>query len=171
VQLADRDYIFFEYTPKETSASVRAIFQGYAGYLQLDAKSVYDVLFRPPDVDDPDDGCIRQEVGCWSHSRRKYWEAALAKQRPAREALVRIGKISEVDARLCKGNPPTKIKALRDQHLRPLVLEFLDFAAEQYELCKHERGCAYSLRILRASTRRAHTLPRRRTAAPRQQPV
>lgn len=143
VQLADRDYIFFEYTPKETSASVRAMFQGFSGYLQLDAKSVYDVLFRPPDVDDPDDdGCIRHEVGCWSHARRKYWEAALAKQRPAREALVRIGKIFEVDARLCKGNPPTKVKALRDQHLRPLVLEFLDFATEQYELCKHERGSA-----------------------------
>jgi transposase len=141
VQLADRDYIFFEYTPKETSASVRAMFQGFSGYLQLDAKSVYDVLFRPPEADDPDnDGCTRHEVGCWSHSRRKFWEAALAKQRPAREALVRIGKIFETDARLSKGNPPTNIKALRDKHLRPLVLEFLDFATEQYELCKHERG-------------------------------
>jgi transposase len=78
VQLADRDYIFFEYTPKETSASVRAMFQGFSGYLQLDAKSVYDVLFRPPDVDDPDnDGCTRHEVGCWSHARRKHWEAVL----------------------------------------------------------------------------------------------
>jgi transposase len=140
-QLADRDAIFFEYTPKETSDNVRAMFKGFTGYMQLDAKSVYDVLFRVPEPDDPDDdGCTRLEVACWAHSRRKFWEAALAKQRPAREALVRIGKIYELDEKFRKGHPPSKIKALRDQHVRPLVLEFLDFAEEQYGLCKHERG-------------------------------
>lgn len=141
VMIADRDHIFFEFTPKETSESVRAMFKGFAGYLQADAKSVYDVLFRPPERGDPDDdGCTRIEVGCWSHARRKYWEAALAKQSVAREALVRIGKLFELDERYRKGNPPSKIKELRQRHLKPLVHEFLAFATEQYERCKNERG-------------------------------
>ena len=141
VRIADRDHILFSYTAKHDSATVRAMFKGYEGYLQLDAASIYDVLFRPPDPDDPDsDGCIRIEVACWSHARRKYWEAALAKERVAREALVRIGKIFELDARFRKGNPPSKIKKLRHQHLRPLVEELLDFAQAEYEKVKNQRG-------------------------------
>lgn len=79
VQIADRDHIFFEFTPKETSANVRAMFRGFDGYLQADAKSVYDVLFRPPKPDDPDDdGCTRVEVSCWSHypEWNSIWRAA-----------------------------------------------------------------------------------------------
>lgn len=141
VQIADRDHIFFEFTPKETSQNVRAMFKGFAGYLQADAKSVYDVLFRPPERGDPDDdGCTRIEVGCWAHARRKFWEAALAKQTVAREALVRIGKLFELDERFRKGSPPSKVKELRQRHLKPLVHEFIAFATTQYESCKNERG-------------------------------
>jgi len=66
--------------------------------------------------------------------------SALAKERVAREALVRIGKIFELDARFRKGNPPSKIKKLRHQHLRPLVEELLDFAQAEYEKVKNQRG-------------------------------
>jgi len=36
VHIADRDHVFFEYTPKETSAAVAAMFRGYSGYLQAE---------------------------------------------------------------------------------------------------------------------------------------
>lgn len=140
VQIGDRDHILFEYTAKHTTESVRALFQGFEGYVQADAASVYDALFRPND-DEADDGCTRVEVACWSHSRRKYWEAALAKERVACEALVRIGKIFEVDADIQKGRPPpSKIKTLRQKHLAPLVDEFLAFAAAAYERVKDKRS-------------------------------
>lgn len=140
VLLADRDHIFFEFKAKETSTEVRAMFRGYEGYLQVDAKSVYDVLFRDPDPDDSeDDGCIRIECGCWSHARRKYWEAAFGGDIVAREALVRIGRIFELDAEYRK-NPPATIKLLRDRHLRPHVVAFLEFAAVEYARVKQERG-------------------------------
>ena len=45
VLIADRDHIFFEYTPKETSPVVAEMFRGYSGYIQADAKSVYDIRF------------------------------------------------------------------------------------------------------------------------------
>lgn len=138
VQIADRDHIFFEFADRHTTKNVRAMFKGFDGYVQADASSVYDALFRPAKADD--DGCIRTEVGCWSHVRRKYWEAALAKQSVAREALVRIGKIFEFDASFRKGNPPSKVKKLRQAHLRPLVDEFLEFARVQFDEVKDERG-------------------------------
>jgi hypothetical protein len=72
VQIADADHIFFEYLAKETSAAIGERFRGFSGYVQADAKSVYDLLFRPPsERPPPDDGepdlAERKEVGCWSH--------------------------------------------------------------------------------------------------------
>ncbi len=48
VQIADGDHVFFEYAAKETSAAVGEMFRGFTGYIQADAKSVYDFLYRPP---------------------------------------------------------------------------------------------------------------------------
>jgi transposase len=144
VQIADRDHIFFEFTPKHTSRAVRALFKGFEGYVQADAANVYDALFRPSGDDDPDDdGCERREVGCWSHARRKYWEAAFAKEPVARVALLRIGKIFELDARLRgkrKRRPPSQIARLRREHLSPLVEEFLAFAEAEYAKVEGRRG-------------------------------
>jgi transposase len=71
VQIADADHVFFEYVPRETSAAVGELFRGFTGYVQADAKSVYDLLFKPPGERPPDDGepdlGERHEVGCWSH--------------------------------------------------------------------------------------------------------
>lgn len=157
VRIADRDHIAFDFVERHNTKTVRAMFKGYQGYIQADASSVYNALFRPAESGDPeDDGCVRVEVACWSHARRKYWEAALAKQKVAREALVRIGKIFELDARFRKGNPPSKIKKLRSRHLRPLVEDFLEFAAAEYEKVKSERGSLRS--ALGYSVRQADAL-------------
>lgn len=141
VLVADRDHVFFEYTSKENSRVVAEMFRGYSGYVQADAKSVYDVLFRepeerPPDGDDPG---TRQEVGCWSHARRGFWEATAAKSIVAREGLARIGRIFEVDGRF-RGKPPSEIDRLRQLHLRPHLEEFFKWATVQYELVREERG-------------------------------
>jgi hypothetical protein len=66
VHIADRDHVFFEYTPKETSISIEEMFRGYSGYIQADAKSVYDVLFREPEKPPEGGSDKRLEVGCWS---------------------------------------------------------------------------------------------------------
>ena len=141
VRIADRDHILFDYRDKHTSLVVRAMFKGFERYIQADAASVYDALFRPSEDDDSDDGKQCREVGCWSHARRKFWEAAFAKEPVAREALLRIGKLFEVDAKLRgKRRPPSMIAKLRDEHLRPLVEEFLAFAEREYERVKDRRG-------------------------------
>jgi transposase len=138
VHIADRDHVFFDYTPHETSKAVAEMFRGYSGYVQADAKSVYDILFRkekPPD----DDGAVRHEVGCWAHSRRKFWEAAMAKSTVAREGLARIRRIYELDAGWRK-KPPADIKRLRDVYLRPHAEAFFLWAEHEFQHVLQERG-------------------------------
>jgi transposase len=140
VLIADREHIFFEYTPKETSRVVAEMFKGYSGYIQADAKSVYDVLFRAPEEKPPDgDEAVRHEVGCWSHARTKFWEATWAKSVVAREGLARIGRLFEVDAGFRK-KPPSEIARLRERHLRPHMEAFFIWAKEQYEVVGEQRG-------------------------------
>jgi transposase len=144
VQIADADHVFFEYLPRETSAAIGELFRGFSGYVLADAKSVYDLLYRPPEQrPPPDDGepdlGVRTEVGCWAHARRKFWEAAIAKNGVAREALLRIKRIFDAD-RALRGKPPDERKALRDIHVRPHVEAFLAWAALEYEAVKDRRG-------------------------------
>lgn len=147
VQVADKDHVFFEYTPKETSAAVGEMFKGFSGYVQADAKSVYDILFRyiPEDEDEPPDKPTvegrRQEVACWVHGRRGFWEAAIAKDVIGREGLARIARIFELDASWAD-RPPADIKRLRDAHLRPHVNAFLEWAGAEYEKVRQQRGLA-----------------------------
>ncbi len=145
VRIADHDHVLFDYVPRHTGAAVYGLFKGFEGYIQADASSIYDLLFRSEeewrDDDLEHDGCSRVEVGCWSHTRRKYWEAAMAKSEVARAALLRIGKIYDTDEKLHRGRPPpSKLKRLRQQHLQPLVEEFLSFAQAAFEKVKGERG-------------------------------
>lgn len=141
VQIADRDAVFFEYAERETSAAVREMFRGFAGYVQADAKSVFDVLFREPtELPDPDDPAERKEVGCLGHARRYFWEAAaVAKEPVAREALFRLSRIFDMDAQW-KGEPPAKRKLLRQQFLAPELDLFFAFVHAEWPKVEHQRG-------------------------------
>lgn len=141
VQIADRDAVFFEYTERETSAAVLEMFRGFAGYVQADAKNVFDVLFREPDVPpEPDDPDERKEVGCLAHARRYFWEAAAVGKEPvAREGLMRLRRIFEMDARW-KGEPPARRKVLRAQFLAPELDAFFELVHAEWEKAKHRRG-------------------------------
>jgi hypothetical protein len=143
VQIADADHVFFEFTPEETSEVVHRMFAGYTGFVQADAKSVFDILFRVVEErdrtdDDRDVACT--EVACWSHSRTKFWEAAVATQDPvAREALARIMRMFHLDA-MWKSRLPDVRKDLRDRYLRTHVESFFAFVEEAFAEAQHRRG-------------------------------
>jgi hypothetical protein len=141
VLIADRDHVLFDYTAKEDSAFVEQMLAGYSGYVQADAKSVYDVLFREPEKP-PDDGKEpehRSEVGCWAHARRKFWEATCAKSEIAREGLARIARIFDLES-TWRADPPDVILRLRNQHLRPHIEAFFAWAGVEYEKVRDQRG-------------------------------
>jgi transposase len=51
--------VVYDYTPTRARAGPAKFLQGYTGYLQADAYSVYDAFFKP------ERGMT--EVGCWMH--------------------------------------------------------------------------------------------------------
>ncbi len=147
VMIADRDHIVFEYLEKENGPAIYDRFRGFEGYVQADAKAVFNLLFadaaelaqKAPEL--VHDGLERVEVGCWYHCRRRFWEAAVAKDPIGREGLVRLGRIFELDGSW-HDKPPSEIKRLREQHLRPHVESFLSWVDEQRPLFKDQRGVA-----------------------------
>lgn len=147
VQIADADHVFFEFTPEETSPVVHRMFAGYTGFVQADAKSVFDVLFRVaedrarPLVEGlPNRKAACTEVACWSHARTKLWETAVATQDVvAREALARIMRMFHLDA-MWKNRLPDVRKDLRDRYLRAHVTSFFAFVEEAFVEAQHRRG-------------------------------
>jgi transposase/outer membrane murein-binding lipoprotein Lpp len=145
VQIADRDHVFFEFTPRETSAAVGEMFRGFSGYVQADAKSVFDILFRESQDGQRPLGPelrpeVRWEVACWTHARRGLWEAAIATKSPvAREGLYRIRRLYQLDESW-RTKAPDEIKRLRNLHCRPLLDAFFPWAQAEYDKVKGVRG-------------------------------
>jgi transposase len=139
VVLADRDHVFFEYQPKHTSAAVCEMFRGFGGYIQADAHVIYDAIFRGEarahDGDKPP-----LEVGCWSHCRRKLWEAGVvAKDPTAREALLRMHRLFDHEEQWAPLAPAQR-HARRQLVSRPIVDDFFAWAQVQYDRVKDTRG-------------------------------
>src|SRR5690606_13448607 len=64
-----------------------------------------------------------KEVACWSHCRRGFWEATVAKDPVAREGLARIGRIFTLEERWGDRSPAEKLR-LRAEYARPHVEAF-----------------------------------------------
>lgn len=145
--IADRDHVLFDYTPREDSKAVMRMFRGFAGYVQADAKSVFNILFRGPDEkppdDDPDlapDGAERKEVACWSHARRGFYDCAVtSKSIVAREALLRIHRLFEHEEKWRKLAPAQR-KVMRDCMSRPELVDLFDWADAEYRKVQDQRG-------------------------------
>ena len=59
--------VYFEFTPSQSRDGPNAFFEGYTGYVQVDAHSSFDDLFQ--------EGTGMTEVGCHAHARRKFDQA------------------------------------------------------------------------------------------------
>jgi transposase len=138
VVLADKDHVFFEYQPKHTSAAVCTMFKGFGGYIQADAHCIYDALFRGDAVDEgekPPD-----EVACWSHARRRMWEAAVAvKDASAREGLLRIRALFKLEEDWADLAPKQRHER-RQRVSRPMLDDFFAWAEGVFERVRGVRG-------------------------------
>ncbi|WP_438010389.1 IS66 family transposase [Sorangium sp. So ce321] len=142
VVLADKDHVFFEYQPKHTSAAVCEMFRGFSRYIQADAHAIYDALFRgTPPRGGAADGERRPpptEVGCWSHCRTNFWEAAVCKHELGVDGLRRINALFAADRALAD-LAPVQRKVRRDAVVRPLVDAFFAWARAEHARPR-ERG-------------------------------
>ena len=137
VVLADKKHIFFEYQPKHTSAVVCEMFRGFSGYIQADAHAIYDALFRGDAVDNESTPPL--EVACWSHARRRFWEAAVCGFAVGREGLWRIRRLYELDQAWSELPPAARLQK-RKSVLAPFVDEFFEWVWTQNDLSSQERG-------------------------------
>jgi transposase len=65
--------VLFEYQPTRAAEHPRRFLKGFSGYLHVDGYAAYEGL---PGV---------TLCGCWSHARRKFWEAVNVLPAPARK--------------------------------------------------------------------------------------
>lgn len=139
VVLADRDHVFFEYKRKHNSDAVCEMFRGFAGYILADAHCIYDALFRGDARLSPDDK-PPDEVACWSHCRRHFWEAAIATKDPlALEGLMRIRLLFQLEERWSSLPPQSRLHR-RQLAARALVDEFFVWAEAQFARVRQTRG-------------------------------
>jgi len=99
----------YEYHPTRAAYNAKAFLQGYSGYLQTDGYEGYDCAVK----DMP--GIIH--VGCFAHSRRRFFEAAKigGQGEAAAEALEYIRKLYHIEKEL--RNEKDKLKQTYDAFL------------------------------------------------------
>ena len=77
----------YDYTPHRKQTRPYEFLKGFSGYMQADAYSGYNVIYRQ---------CTVTEVGCWAHARR-YFEAVSGESTKAQEALATIAGLYDVE--------------------------------------------------------------------------
>jgi len=124
VQIGDGDnhFLVYDYTPDRSGAGPERVFKGFEGYLQADAYSAYDALFK---------GGRIVEVGCWMHARRKFYDARTSDPTRSHLMLAWIVGLYEVEeqAKKARKKHPDWDDAtwhayrhdLRSKHSRPIL--------------------------------------------------
>jgi transposase len=114
-------YTVYDYTPDHSSAGPEGIFKDFKGYLQADAYSAYDGLYKSGEI---------VEVGCMMHARRKFYEARTSDAERSHQALAWISLLYKVE-REAKEREPTDHEAfvalrhkLRGERSRPIFDQF-----------------------------------------------
>jgi transposase len=123
VSIGDHDhpYAVYTYTPDRSATGPETIFKDFKGYLQADAYSAYDGLYKSGEI---------VEVGCMMHARRKFYEARTSDPRRSHQALAWISLLYDVE-RDAKEREPTDYEAfaalrhkLRGERSRPIFDKF-----------------------------------------------
>ncbi len=117
--------IVYDYTPTRGRAGPAKFLEGYTGYLQADAYSVYDAFFKPTR------GLV--EVGCMMHARRYFFKALESDQSHMGMVLHLIARLYEVENR-ARGLTGEQRLALRKRLSAPVgekLKKYLDTLREE----------------------------------------
>ncbi len=76
-------YSVYDFTTSRSRDGPASFLQGYSGYLHADAYTGYDAIFL-------DERSNVIEVACWSHARRKFFDAVKGNPREANPVLDKI---------------------------------------------------------------------------------
>ncbi len=107
----DQGDLVYDFTPSRSRDGPLAFLGDYEGYLQADAYSGYDEVFRAGRV---------IEVGCWAHARRYFYEAVKTALEPATELLALIRCLYGVE-RAAKDLDAEARREIRQKKSSPLL--------------------------------------------------
>jgi len=93
--IGDREhpYSVYDFTTSHSRDGPARFLQGYSGYLHADAYTGYDAIFLAPGS-----GII--EVACWSHARRRFFDAVKSNPREAHQVLEWIRQLYDIEDRV-----------------------------------------------------------------------
>ncbi len=108
--------VVFEFTDSREAKYPLKFLQDYRGYLQADAYSGYDALYRSGRI---------VEVGCFAHCRRKFFEIAKTQKTPglAAEGVGWIAKLYRIETSI-RARPPDEKLRVRQAEAVPLLIDF-----------------------------------------------
>jgi len=113
--IGDQHDVVFDYTPTRIRDGPIEFLGDYAGFVQADAYQGYDRLFAQGK-------CI--EVGCWAHTRRKFFDAKETDPARAYQMLALIGQLYDVERKAKEDNlDGAGIKQLRQEQSKPVLME------------------------------------------------
>jgi transposase len=105
--------VWFAYSPDRKGEHPEQHLRTFRGALQADAYAGFNQLYK-------EDGRI-QEVACWAHVRRKFYDLQQAHASPiASEALARIAALYGIEKEI-RGRPPDERQQVRHTRVRPLL--------------------------------------------------
>ncbi|HEX3655414.1 MAG TPA: IS66 family transposase [Pirellulales bacterium] len=88
----EHPYSVYDFTASRSRAGPARFLRGYSGYLHADAYTGYDAMYL-----DVSSGIV--EVACWSHARRKFFDAVPGYPRQAHQVLERIRQLYDIEDR------------------------------------------------------------------------
>jgi len=111
--------VWFAYSPDRKGEHPEQHLRAFRGALQADAYAGFNQLYK-------EDGRI-QEVACWAHVRRKFYDLQQAHASPiAGEALERIAALYAIEGEI-RGRPPDQRQQVRQTRARPLLQSLRDW--------------------------------------------
>jgi len=104
--------VWFAYSPDRGGEHPEQHLRTFRGALQADAYAGFNQLYKDDRI---------QEVACWAHVRRKFYDLEQAHASPlAREALERIAGLYVIEGEI-RGRPPDERRQVRQTRARPLL--------------------------------------------------
>jgi len=113
----EHPYTVYDYTPNRSRAGPDEFLKGFRGYLQADAYSGYDEIYK-----DAERGVT--EVACWAHARRKFFEAQSSDLMRSTVVLAYVHLLYEVEQEARdRSLKADERRALRQARSKPILAD------------------------------------------------
>jgi hypothetical protein len=99
----ERPYSVYDFTKSRSRDGPARFLPGFAGYLHADAFAGYDAIFLGSHA-------AIQEVACWAHARRKFFDAVKSCPRESHQVLEWIRQLYDIEDRARTWSPEARLE-------------------------------------------------------------